>query len=257
VSQPNIDLVRRNHDAYNRRDLETYLDTVAPDVVFQSRFSGLNQRVYRGHDGVRRYFEELDEIWSSYEMRLERVLEVGDLVIALFQLQAVGRESGLELQEQSGVVFTLADGKVVAIDAFASHADALDAAHTAVARRSFEAISSKDLDALLALYDPEIEFLPLTGMQVELGGYTGHAGVRRYLQEAAEVWDEMLPHVDDLHTVGDNVVILGSCAVRGRGSGAVSDNSMAWVLTFRDGKVLRHQAYRTSDEALEAVGLQD
>ena len=126
-----------------------------------------------------------------------------------------------------------------------------------VARRTFEAIGARDLDALLELYDPEIEFQPLTGMQVELGGYKGHAGVRRYLQEAAEVWDEMLPHADDLRAVDDHVVILGGCAVRGRGSGAISDNPMAWVLTLRDGKVIRHRAYRTSDEALEAAGLED
>ena len=53
----------------------------------------------------------------------------------------------------------------------------------------------------------------------------------------------------------DQVVILGGCAVRGRGSGAISDNPMAWVLTFRDGKVLRHRAYRSREEALDAVGL--
>jgi ketosteroid isomerase-like protein len=125
------------------------------------------------------------------------------------------------------------------------------------ARQTFEAIRRRDIDGLVDFYDPEIEFQPLTGMEVELGGYTGHAGVRRYLEEAAEVWDEMLPHADDVRAVGDHVVILGGCAVRGRGSGAITDSPMAWVLTFRDGKVLRHRAYRTSEEALKAVGLQD
>jgi ketosteroid isomerase-like protein len=125
------------------------------------------------------------------------------------------------------------------------------------ARQTFEAIRRRDIDGLVEFYDPDIEFQPLTGMEVELGGYLGHTGVRRYLEEAAEVWDVMLPHADDLRAVGDHVVILGGCAVRGRGSGAVSDNPMAWVLTFRDGKVTRHRAYRTSEEALEAVGLQD
>jgi ketosteroid isomerase-like protein len=124
------------------------------------------------------------------------------------------------------------------------------------ARQTFEAIRRRDIDGLVDFYDPEIEFQPLTGMEVELGGYKGHAGVRRYLEEAAEVWDEMLPHADDVRAVGDHVVILGGCAVRGRGSGAITDSPMAWVLTFRDGKVLRHRAYRTSDEALEAAGLQ-
>ena len=126
-----------------------------------------------------------------------------------------------------------------------------------VARQTFEAICRRDLDDLLELYDPDIEFQPLTGMQVELGGYQGHSGVRRYLEEAAEVWDEMLPHADDLRATDEHVVILGGCAVRGRGSGAITDSPMAWVLTFRDGKVIRHRAYRTSEEALEAAGLSE
>jgi ketosteroid isomerase-like protein len=38
-------------------------------------------------------------------------------------------------------------------------------------RRSFEAMSAWDVDALLRLYDPDVEFLPLTGTPVESGGY--------------------------------------------------------------------------------------
>jgi ketosteroid isomerase-like protein len=124
-----------------------------------------------------------------------------------------------------------------------------------LARQSFEAICKSDIDGLLELYDPEVEFLPLTGTRVESGGYFGHAGVRDYFAEAAEVWELMQPHADDVRTIGDHVLILGGCAVRGRGSGARSDNPMAWVLTVRDGKVIRHRGYATRAEALEAVGL--
>jgi ketosteroid isomerase-like protein len=49
-----------------------------------------------------------------------------------------------------------------------------------VVRLTFEAIGRWDIDALLKLYDPEIEYLPLTGTRVESGGYVGHAGVREY-----------------------------------------------------------------------------
>jgi ketosteroid isomerase-like protein len=126
-----------------------------------------------------------------------------------------------------------------------------------VARQSFEAIGRWDIDGLLELYDPEIEFLPLTGTRVESGGYIGHAGVRAYFEEVAEIWDRLHPHAHDVRTVGDQVVLLGGCAVRGRGSGAESDSPMAWVLTLRDGKVTRHRGYRTRAEALEAVGLSD
>jgi uncharacterized protein len=126
-----------------------------------------------------------------------------------------------------------------------------------VVRLTFEAIGRWDIDALLKLYDPEIEYLPLTGTRVESGGYIGHAGVREYFEEVAEIWEELHPHADDVRTVGDHVLVLGGCAVRGRGSGAESDSPMAWVLTVRNGKVTRHRGYATRDEALEAVGLEE
>jgi len=129
--------------------------------------------------------------------------------------------------------------------------------NTRIARQSFEAIGRRDIEGLLELYDPAIEFEPLTGMQVESGGYHGHLGVRRYLEEAAQVWEEMLPHADDVRSVGDRVLVLGGCAVRGRGSGAITDQPMAWVLTMRDGRVLRHQAFRSHEEGLAEVGLSE
>jgi ketosteroid isomerase-like protein len=124
-----------------------------------------------------------------------------------------------------------------------------------IARASFEAIGRWDIDALLDLYDPEITFLPLTGTRVESGGYIGHDGVRAYFTEVAEIWSQLHPRADDVRTTGDHVVVLGGCAVRGKGSGVESDDPMAWVLTVRDGKITSHRGYRTREEALAAVGL--
>ena len=115
----------------------------------------------------------------------------------------------------------------------------------------------RGFDALLKLYDARIEFLPLTGTRVERGGYAGHAGVRNYFEEIAEVWEEMRPYAVAIRSVGDHVVVLGGCAVRGRGSGAESDDEMAWVITVRDGKIIRQRGYHTGEEALEAVGLSE
>ncbi len=127
MSQENVEIVRRNNDAYNARDLDAYLGTVAESVTFQSRFSAMDRVVYRGHDDLRRYFAELDEVWSRYEMRLQRVVPAGDRVAALFHLEAVGRESHLALEERPGVVFNLEAGMIVQIEANATHAQALEA----------------------------------------------------------------------------------------------------------------------------------
>jgi ketosteroid isomerase-like protein len=127
MSQANLELVRRNNDAYNARDLTAYLDTVAESVRFDSRFSAMDRVVYRGHDDLRRYFTELDEVWSRYEMQLERMVPVGGRVAALFHLHAIGRESDVQLEERPGVVFTIEVGKIVQIEAYPTQAQALEA----------------------------------------------------------------------------------------------------------------------------------
>jgi ketosteroid isomerase-like protein len=127
MSRENLELVRRTNDAYNRRDLDAFVQTLSESVRFEPRFSAMDRRIYLGHDGVRRYFAELDEVWSRYEMKLERLVAVGSRVAGLFHLYAVGRESGLHLEERPGVVFTLQAGTVVLIDAYLTQADALEA----------------------------------------------------------------------------------------------------------------------------------
>ena len=128
MSRENVELVQRNHDAYNRRDLGAYLETVSESVSFRSRFSVMDDRGYHGHEELSRYFVELDEAWQRYDMNLERLVDGGAKVVGLFQLEAVGRESGLELEEYPGVVFTAEAGRIVQIDAYPTHAEALEAA---------------------------------------------------------------------------------------------------------------------------------
>jgi ketosteroid isomerase-like protein len=63
--------------------------------------------------------------------------------------------------------------------------------------------------------------------------------------------------VDQVRTVGDQVVVVGGCAGRGKASGVVTDSPLAWVVTVRDGKITSHRGFRTADETLEAAGLSE
>ena len=123
-------------------------------------------------------------------------------------------------------------------------------------RRSFEAISAWDVDALLRLYHPDVEFLPLTGTRVESGGYRGYDGVRYYFAEAADVWDVLEPEGHEYRDLGDRVVVGGSCRVRGRVSGAESQPACAWVIGVRDDAIVSHRTFATFEEALRAAGVE-
>jgi ketosteroid isomerase-like protein len=123
-------------------------------------------------------------------------------------------------------------------------------------RRSFEAMRAWDVDALLRLYDPDVEFLPLTGTRVESGGYRGHEGVRGYFAEARDLWDVLEPEGQEYRDLGDCVVVAGRCRVRGRVSGAESRPTYAWVIGVRDGMIVSHRTCATYDEALRAAGVE-
>jgi ketosteroid isomerase-like protein len=123
-------------------------------------------------------------------------------------------------------------------------------------RSTFEAISAWDIERSLTFYDPEVEFLPLTGTQVETGGYRGHDGVRAYLTEARDLWEVLEPEGHHYEDLGDRVVVEGTCRVRGRASGAESVPVCAWVIGVRDGRIVSHRACSTLGEAERVAGVE-
>ncbi len=129
--------------------------------------------------------------------------------------------------------------------------------NAAIVHEALAAMARRDLDALLRLFDPEIEYLPLTHSEVEGRGFHGHAGVRAYFAEAGELWHEMYPVADSSMTNGDDVVVIGSCVFRGRGSEIDTRMPMAWVFTVRDGRIVRYRGFSTTAAALTAAGLPD
>jgi ketosteroid isomerase-like protein len=121
-------------------------------------------------------------------------------------------------------------------------------------RRAFEAIHRREMEVILELFTEDAYFMPMTGTRIESGGYSGHAGIREYFTEMADVWEEMHPYANEVRDLGDcQVIVIGGCAVRGRGSGAPSDTAMAWLQEIRDGRIASHRAFATAIEAYAAA----
>lgn len=61
-----------------------------------------------------------------------------------------------------------------------------------VVRRMFDAFAERDLEAMLATMDTEVEFLPVTA-NITTGGvpYRGFDGIERYLEDVARVWPQL------------------------------------------------------------------
>jgi hypothetical protein len=64
---PDIELLRRAYTAFNARDIDAALATMAPDVVWPKAFKG---GLARGHQEVRAYWSEQ---WSEIDPRVEPI----------------------------------------------------------------------------------------------------------------------------------------------------------------------------------------
>lgn len=126
-----------------------------------------------------------------------------------------------------------------------------------VVRRIYEAAARRDSDAVLALYDPEVE---LDNTRLGLAGHggirRGHDGLRDVFREWHEAWEQVEYDYDELIDAGgDDVVAVVTRRGRGRASGALGELHVALVWTVRGGKVVRVVWWPTRDAALRSVGM--
>lgn len=121
-----------------------------------------------------------------------------------------------------------------------------------VVRRVYAAFAQRSADELVDLLHPEIEFWAVTGEEIGRDEpYRGLEGMRRYMEDANAVWDELrlVPHEFELY--GDLILVTGR--VYARRPGQVVDSSAGWHWRVRDGRVIYGRVFRSSEEAQRAV----
>ena len=133
-----------------------------------------------------------------------------------------------------------------------------------VVRRVFEAEARGDIETLLALYDPDIEWdnsrSPVGDFAGTVGRvFRGRDGVQRAFREWYEAWEKVDSEVEELIDAGgEHVVSVFTYRARGRTSGAeVEFAHMAGIWTIRNGKVARVAWLPAREDALEGAGLSE
>jgi ketosteroid isomerase-like protein len=129
MSQDNVQIARRVHEAFNRRDVAALFELLDPEVEWIPILATLEGHVYRGHAGVRRWIEDLDTDWEYFETCPEEFRDLGARVLILGHWRARGRASGVELEHESGSwLVHLNGGKVVRQQTYTDPREALKAA---------------------------------------------------------------------------------------------------------------------------------
>jgi ketosteroid isomerase-like protein len=131
MSQEKVDVVRRSCEAWARGDLVAWLETLHPEIVWDSsHFEGwLEASVFRGRDEVRGFLvDEWLASWDRYEARVEEVAEAGDRVLVLWRQSMVGPGGGVPLVVHTAQLCSVRDARVTRIDNYTDQAEALKAA---------------------------------------------------------------------------------------------------------------------------------
>ncbi len=121
-------------------------------------------------------------------------------------------------------------------------------------RAGFAAHSRGDLDALMQVYDPEVVFETLL-----LGTHHGNEAIRLIYEENQKTLSGYDVVPVELIETEDQVVAVAQVT----GAGSASEIAMedrdrfAFLFTVKNGRVVREQAFRNREEAIEAAGLTD
>jgi ketosteroid isomerase-like protein len=123
--------------------------------------------------------------------------------------------------------------------------------------RLVEAWNRRDLEAILAVFDPDCEVVFRPEVP-EPGPFKGHAELREWTENFLTAWESHHAEVVELIEAKDNTVVaMLHLVMRGSGSGIEMDETDAHVFTLRDDKVTRWMNFTERKKALEAAGLRE
>ena len=128
MTRENVDGIYLAYDAMRRRDLHAFLDLMDPEVEGTFRVLEVEGAVYRGHEGMRRFAEEVWSVFPNWHPEVEEAREVGDCVVAKVRGAGRGVGSGIELEMTSWQVVKFRAGKALWMQSYPTETEALEAA---------------------------------------------------------------------------------------------------------------------------------
>jgi ketosteroid isomerase-like protein len=108
---------------------------------------------------------------------------------------------------------------------------------------------------LQGFLDPEVELIPIAEGLLSGNTYKGYEGIRRFWSDFFSAWDEFHAEPQVFLDADPQVVVV--LRMRGRMHELEVDEVWSQLLTFRNGRVLRLQAFSSPGGALEAAGLRE
>jgi ketosteroid isomerase-like protein len=269
MSQENADVVRRAYEAWNGGDMVAFRELLAPDVIARTPEGWPEPGPFVGREAFLRWCEQLRETWDADALEpISDFIEAGERVTVrqIWHGAGYGPEANLEMTW----VGTVRKGKIVFVEFFWDHAEALEAvgpSEWAMSQENVEIVraalqrlgpnTDRD-DWIHEFLDAEIEWHD-TPTYPSAGVYIGHEAFSRHAAEYEDAWADWGIEIEDIRAAGDRVVARIRYRGVGKQSGApitggLETPSTGAVFELRGGRIVRVVQFVTHAEALEAVG---
>ena len=125
-------------------------------------------------------------------------------------------------------------------------------------KRAADAWNEDDLEAFLAVLDPDIEWH--TSIERFFEGpastFRGHTGIRQFWASyRGEVFERLEVRMDEFRDAGESLLTLGHIMTVGQTSGLELASELAQLWTFRRGKIASSRDFLSHADGLKAAGL--
>lgn len=107
-------------------------------------------------------------------------------------------------------------------------------------------------EALGAVLDPEIEWVPVPDSLLAVDRYRGFDGTRRFWGEFLSAWEEYRVEPVEFYDTGDQVAVV--VHIVGRTHEVEVDQTRSSLLSIRNGRIIRVEAFADPEGAREAAG---
>jgi len=113
-----IAIVRAVYDAFARRDIDGMLEYMTPDCELHlegtARAAG-REGPYRGADGLRDYFADIERLWDEIVLHAEDFRAVPGSVIVIGHM--TGHKQGLDVRRAAVWTWRVRDGRAASVRA--------------------------------------------------------------------------------------------------------------------------------------------
>jgi ketosteroid isomerase-like protein len=130
MSEENIKAFRDAFEAFNRGDLDAFLENSTDDIDFRAAEGALDDRgPIQGKDALRAFMQDWLDMFDDFRAEPVELIEAGeDKVIAVVRVSGRAKLSGVETDLTYAELWTFRDGKVACGRQYWTRDQALEAA---------------------------------------------------------------------------------------------------------------------------------